>query len=112
SDAGTRFAGFTVPPGTHSYQLGLLNNQDSTTFPCTRSAWIDSLTLVASRLFSPASYFNQALASNTPLDADQSLATGLANQIYTHQASVSHLTWTSPIYVVPASQPVMNVAVD
>ncbi len=60
------------------------------------------------RLFSPESFFNQQLPASAPLASDSSqLVSDFVGQVakYYGHVVVNTTQWSTPVYVVPASQP-------
>jgi hypothetical protein len=111
-DVGAPLASFSVPPGSHTIAVALLNDHDSSTFPCDRNLWIDKVTLVASSIFSDTSYRNQPLAANAALDADQTFAAGFKSQVEQFGTYVNTNVWSVPVYTVGAGQARVNVQQD
>jgi len=74
--------------------------------------------LPAQALFAPTSYLNRALAANAPLDPASTVMVGeLVSQVHAEerfqgsQPTVNTSHCSSPVYVVPADQPMVAVAV-
>jgi hypothetical protein len=99
-----------VGPGPHTITVGLVNSRNSSLLPCDRWLYVDKLTIVASTVFSAASYRNAPLAPDAALDADQSYAAALSSQVAEFGTWVNTTAWSAPIYVVPADQPRVNIA--
>src|SRR4051812_25240142 len=65
------------------------------------------------RPFSPTSFWNAPLAPNTGLNADSDvLTTGLALQARNWGTWINTTQYSSPVYVVPASQGTVRVQID
>ena len=102
-----------IPAGAHQISVGLRNNDpDDAFFPCSRWLYVDRITVIGSRLFSPLSWRNTALAPGAPLDADQSAVTRLGQQLATHPAWVNTREWSAPIYIASANQRRVRVQVE
>jgi hypothetical protein len=102
-----------IPAGAQQVQVGLSNNNpDSSSFPCARQVWIDKLTIIGSRMFSPLAWRNQPLAPNAALDPDQSATQRLLTQLSQHGSWVNTRQWSAPIYVVPGNQKRIGVHVE
>jgi hypothetical protein len=102
-----------IPAGLQQVQVGLSNNNpNSSSFPCSRQVWIDKLTIVGSRIFSPLAWRSQALAADAALDPDQSAVHRLMTQLSVHGAWVNTRQWSAPIYVVPGNQKRVGVHVE
>jgi hypothetical protein len=102
-----------IPAGTNPIQVGLRNdNPDSALFPCERTLYIDKITIVGSRLFSPFSWRNTPLAPGALLDSDQSAVARLQQQLALHPAWLNTREWSAPIYVASANQPRTRVQVE
>lgn len=101
-----------IPAGVQQVEVGLRNNADSALFPCARQVWIDKLTIVGSRIFSPLAWRNQPLAPDASLDSDQSAAQRLLTQLSMHGSWVNTKEWSAPIYVVPGNQKRVGVHVE
>jgi hypothetical protein len=94
-----------IPAGSHSLEVGLRNNApDDALFPCSRWLYIDKVTIVGSRLFSPLSWRNQQLPPGAALDPDQSAVGRLQQQLAAHPAWVNTRDWSAPIYIASANQ--------
>ena len=98
-----------IPAGVQQVQAGLSNNNPDS---CARQVWIDNLTIVGSRMFSPLAWRNQALADNATLDPDQSAVERLVTQLSVHGAWVNNKEWSAPVYVVPGNQKRIGVHVE
>jgi hypothetical protein len=60
--------------------------------------------------FSPTSFWNTPLPADTPLDPSSSaLVSSVVNIAATYGAALDVMRWSTPIYVVPASQPTVYV---
>jgi hypothetical protein len=102
-----------ISAGVHRIEIGLRNNDpNDALFPCSRWLYIDKVTVVGSRLFSPASWRNMPLASDAPLDADQSAVARLGQQLASHPAWVNTREWSAPIYIASANQRRVRVQVE
>jgi hypothetical protein len=102
-----------VAAGTHRLQVGLRNDAPGDpVFPCERTLYIDKVTIVASRLFSPLSWRNQQLLPGAPLDSDQSAVGRLGQQLATHPAWVNTRDWSAPVYIASANQRRIRVQVE
>jgi hypothetical protein len=112
-DVGAPLASFAVTPGTHTIAVALTNDHDSTTFPCDRNLYVDSVSLVASQLFPDSGWRNAQLANNAPLAGDQSAVAALASQASQFGAWVNDTdSFSVPVYTVPAGQALVPVGVD
>jgi hypothetical protein len=98
-----------IPAGVQQVQVGLSNNVPSS---CARQVWIDRLTIIGSRVFSPLAWRNQPLAPTAALDPDQSAVHRLMTQLSVHKAWVNTREWSAPIYVVPGNQKRIGVHVE
>jgi hypothetical protein len=102
-----------LPAGANTIQVALRNDEPGAAlFPCERWLYIDKVTIVGSRLFSPASWRNQPLAPEAPLDADQSAAWRLRQQLALHPAWVNTRDWSAPIYIASANLRRVRVQVE
>jgi hypothetical protein len=68
------------------------------------------------RFFSPTSFWNEALSAGAPLDSSSSAVVGVfdeeiaaAEVAKKGQATINTTAWSTPIYTVPADQPVVKV---
>lgn len=102
-----------IPAGAHQISVGLRNSDpDDPLFACSRWLYIDKVTVIGSRLFSPLSWRNTSLAATAPLDADQSAVARLGQQLANHPAWVSTREWSAPIYIASANQRRVRVQVE
>jgi hypothetical protein len=102
-----------IPAGAHTLSVGLRNNDpNDALFPCSRWLYIDKVTVIGSRLFSPASWRNTPLAPDASLDPDQSAVGRLGQQLATHPAWVNTREWSAPIYIASANQRRVRVQVE
>jgi hypothetical protein len=101
-----------IPAGAHTLQVGLRNNDPAGLFPCARWLYVDNVTIVGSRLFSPLSWRNTPLATDAPLDPDQTGVGRLRQQLARYPAWVNTREWSAPIYVASATTPRRRVQVE
>ncbi|HEX8742442.1 MAG TPA: hypothetical protein VF712_04845 [Thermoleophilaceae bacterium] len=104
-------ARLSVPAGPHAVSVGIVEGSGSS-LTCQRSAWIDTMTLVAEP-FSPGGWRNKRLKKNAPLAGNSAaMVAEIRSQVRSRPrgALIGTTQYSSPIYTVGPDQPAVRVA--